>query len=173
MWLGVAALAPALAIAAIEAPELPAGAAGLAYEIPVHGEINGVLARTFERRLEEALAHKPAYVILDMDTWGGELHAAYEIADKVVKVPEEVVTIAFVSEKAISAGAMISLACNRIAMKPNTRLGDCEPITIASGEMETAPEKIKTTLRSDFRNYAERNGYPADLAVAIIVQQTL
>jgi membrane-bound serine protease (ClpP class) len=136
-------------------------------EIPID-EVDGVLARTFDRRLEEALARGPRFVILDMDTWGGELHAAYDIADKVVKVTDDVVMVAYVSEKAISAGAMIALACDVIAMRPGTRLGDCEAITVKDGEILTAPEKIKTTLRQTFRDYAQRNGYPKDLAIGMV-----
>jgi membrane-bound serine protease (ClpP class) len=134
--------------------------------IPIHGEIDGLAARSFGRRLDDALAERPRFVVLDMDTWGGELQAAFDITDRLKSVEAE--TIALVTRKAISAGALISLAARSIAMMPDTRIGDCEPITIADGEMKTAPEKVKSVLRSDFENFARRNGYPVALAVAMV-----
>jgi membrane-bound serine protease (ClpP class) len=134
--------------------------------IPIHGEIDGLAARSFARRLELALAAGPSVVVLDMDTWGGELQAAYDMADRVKRIPVD--SVALVENKAISAGALISLAAGSIAMLPDSRLGDCEPITVADGEMRTAPEKVKTTLRSDFENFALKNGYPPALAVAMV-----
>lgn len=151
-----------------ERPLAPAPERRGAAVIPIHGAVDGVLADTFVRRLEEALKGEPAFIILDMDTWGGELHAAYDIAHAVRKITDEVVSVAYVSEKAISAGALISLSCNAIAMRPGTILGDCEAILVADGEIKTAPEKIKTTLRATFRDFAERAGYPPDLAVAMV-----
>jgi membrane-bound serine protease (ClpP class) len=136
--------------------------------IDLHGEVNGVMAATFKRRLATALEDGADLVVLDVDTWGGELHAAYEITDEILALPDAVQSVAFVSRKAISAGAMISLACNTLAMAPNTRIGDCEPIMATSEGMKTGPEKIKSPLRSDFRNFAKRSGYPEALCEAMV-----
>lgn len=159
---GAAALAEDRKVAPPPGPEGP----GPIAVIPIHGEIDGVMARSFARRLDLALATNPRFVVLDMDTWGGELGAAYDIADRVKRIPVD--TVAFVSEKAISAGALISLAAGSIVMMPDSRLGDCEPITVLDGEMRTAPEKVKTALRSDFENFARKNGYPPLLAIAMV-----
>jgi membrane-bound serine protease (ClpP class) len=134
--------------------------------VPIYGEIHGLAARSFARRLDEALAANPRFIVLDLDTWGGELEAAYEIADRVARLAPE--TVALVRGKAISAGALIALAARGIYMMPETRLGDCEPITVANGMLRTAPEKIVTALRSDFEQYAKRNGYPVDLAIKMV-----
>lgn len=136
--------------------------------IDVHGEVDAVMAATFKRRFDEAIDGGARVVVLDMDTWGGGLHAAYDMADYIIKAPETVTTIAYVSEKAISAGAMISLACNGLAMCKNTRIGDCEAIMVTGDGIQSAPEKIKSPLREDFRNYAKRGGFPEALAIAMV-----
>jgi len=81
--------------------------------------------------------------------------------------------VAYVPNKAISAGALIAVACNEIVMGPTAFLGDCEPIFVSpTGEqqIQTAPEKIQTVLRARFRSYALRNGYPAALSEAMVTK---
>ncbi len=167
------ASASALADARIVSP----GAAAEAREprvvvIPIHGEIDGVLAMTVKRRVDEVLAGgKPEVVVLDMDTWGGELGAAFDMAEQADRLDAAgIPTVAYVSKKAISAGALISLAARRIAMREGTLLGDCEPILVTGEGIETGPEKIQTVLRERFESYAKRNGYPRALARAMVTK---
>ncbi|GIW71484.1 MAG: hypothetical protein KatS3mg102_1026 [Planctomycetota bacterium] len=170
--MAVLLLGAALGTAADTAPPpAPAARPLAAALITVHGEVDEVMAAIFQRQVDQALAGGAELLVLDLDTWGGGLHPAYEMTDTLLHLPPHVRTIAFVSRKAISAGAMLALACNAIAMAPNTRLGDCEPILVAGGEIRTGPEKIISPLRSDFRNFAERNGYPEALAVAMVDKQ--
>jgi membrane-bound serine protease (ClpP class) len=169
----IAALLAAVAIPAARVEsEAPGVASGTVLVIPIHGEIDGVSAITTRRRVDEVLAGpKPDYVILDLDTWGGELHAAFEIAEQVDRLEAAgVKTVAYVSKKAISAGALISLAARRVAMREGTLLGDCEPILMTGEGIETGPEKIQTVLRERFESYARRNGYPLALARAMVTK---
>jgi membrane-bound serine protease (ClpP class) len=78
-------------------------------------------------------------------------------------------TWVYVEQKAISAGALISLACNRMAMGEGTTIGDCAPIMQSSeGGIVMLGEKIQSPLRAKFRNLAERNGYPSLLSQAMV-----
>jgi membrane-bound serine protease (ClpP class) len=129
------------------------------------------MAMSVERRVDQVLAMtpRPRFAIFDLDTWGGEVGAAFDIADRIGKLDQNVTAVAYVSEKAISAGALIAISCDSIAMRPNTRIGDCEPITVGKdGTIETLPEKMVTVIREHFRSYAEQNGYPVALAIAMV-----
>src|SRR5690606_6415667 len=93
---------------------------------------------------------------------------AYEIVDLILGV-KDAGTWVYVEQKAISAGALIALACNRMAMGEGTTIGDCAPITqSAEGGIVMLGEKIQSPLRAKFRNLAERNGYPSLLSQAMV-----
>jgi membrane-bound serine protease (ClpP class) len=142
--------------------------------IPIRGNIDYGLLKSVERRIDEALAAEADLIIFEMDTYGGQLDPAIEIGDRINAVKSEtddhVFTVAYVDKKAISAGALISLSCRQIVMKDSTTLGDCQPIMVSpqTQAMEPAPEKIETMVRAVMRKYAQSNGYPEALCVAMV-----
>ena len=78
--------------------------------------------------------------------------------------------MAYVEKKAISADALISLACQQIIMRRGTTIGDCEAIMISpqSQTMEPAPEKVQTFVRVLMRKYSKANGYPTALCEKMV-----
>src|SRR5204862_5768272 len=77
-------------------------------------------------------------------------------------------TIAFIDNKAYSAGAMIALACDEVIMVPNAVIGDCAPITINhTGDVVGAAKALSPVL-DDFRDSAHRNGYDPILLEAMV-----
>jgi membrane-bound serine protease (ClpP class) len=102
-----------------------------------------------------------------MDTFGGRVDSALEMVDALINV-KNAKTIAFVTNKAISAGALISLACNQLVMKHNTTIGDCAPITYSKEGPKMMGEKFQSPLRAKFRTLAKKNGYPVVLAEAMV-----
>lgn len=146
--------------------------------IPIEGTIDDALATSLERRVEEARASGADCIVFDIDTYGGELFAMDRITGLIYPLPpldeseEGIHTVAYVSDKAISAGVMIAFSCREIFMKRGTRMGDCEPITFGGAEgIQTLPEKIQSPTRAKFRTYAERNGYPIAIAEAMVTKE--
>ncbi len=135
--------------------------------IPVENEIDPGLTTFLKRAIADAELQKPDYIIFKINTFGGRLDAAFEIVELITSV-KSCSTIAYVEQKAISAGALISLACNRIAMGKSTTIGDCAPIIQGQEGIVMAGEKIESPLRAKFRNLAERNSYPILLAQAMV-----
>jgi membrane-bound serine protease (ClpP class) len=70
-----------------------------------------------------------------------------------------------VNRRAISAGALISLATRQIYMRPGSVLGAATPVT---GEGQTAPEKMVSVMRSEFRSLAEARGLDPRIAEAMV-----
>jgi membrane-bound serine protease (ClpP class) len=108
-------------------------------------------------------------VIFRVNTNGGRVDAALEISDRIFASPA--FSIAFIEQKALSAGALISVACNKIAMQRGSTIGDCAPIVMSSKGPEILGEKIQSPLRAKFRVYAKESGYPTSLAEAMVTPE--
>ncbi|MEE8487518.1 MAG: ATP-dependent Clp protease proteolytic subunit, partial [Gemmatimonadota bacterium] len=89
--------------------------------IPVTGTIELGLAPFIARSLREAEELGASAVILDIDTPGGRIDAAWEIIDDIRD--SEVPVYAYVNRRALSAGAMIALAAERLYMRPGSTIG--------------------------------------------------
>jgi len=140
-----------------------------AFVIPVTGAVDHGMAAFIGRALHEAAGHDNALIILDIDTYGGQVDAAFNIVDSITscKAP----TVAFVSSKAISAGALIALSADRMAMRPNTTIGDVAPLVNTNEGPKMLGEKHQSPLRAKFRTLAEKNGYPAILTEAMVTEE--
>jgi len=128
------------------------------------------MAAFIKRALETSPDDPDPLFIIEMDTFGGRVDSALQIVDTLLSVPEGK-TIAFVKTKAISAGALIALACSRLVMKKNTTIGDCAPITYSKEGPKMLGEKFQSPLRAKFRALAKRNGYPETLAESMVTAE--
>src|SRR5262249_10533993 len=89
------------------------------------------------KRFREARQLGADTIILKINTYGGLVTSGLEIS-QFLKQQGDLHVIALIDEKAISAGAMIAIACDEIAMEPGAKLGDCAPIAVSSGgELQT------------------------------------
>ncbi len=140
------------------------------YVVPIAGEVGPGLASFLERAIRDSDNLPQNIYVLEMDTFGGRVDSALQIVDVLINVPKAK-TIAFVKNKAISAGALIALACRELVMRPNTTLGDCAPITYSSEGVQVMGEKFQSPLRAKFRTLARRNGYPPTLAEAMVTEE--
>jgi len=139
--------------------------------VPLSGMIDGGLHDSLERRVVIAKENGSDLIIFEIDTYGGRLEPAFEISEYISNI-KYAKTIAFIPTKAISAGALIAISCNEIYMAPQAELGDCEPIVPSSeGGYKTVGEKIQTVLRTKFRKFAEKNGYPVLLSEAMVTKE--
>ena len=136
----------------------------------VHIELEGTVDKSMvayaQRAIKHALEQKPDHIIFEINSFGGELNAAYDIVDAITEL--KIPTTALVRQKAISAGSLIALACNKLYMLPSTTIGDCAPIIQGSDGPNIVGEKIQSPLRAKFRNLAQRNGYPEFLSESMV-----
>ena len=84
------------------------------YVAPIEGMIDLGLAPFLQRVLREAGEAEAVAVVLEINTFGGRVDAAVLIRDALLnaKVP----TVAFINKRAISAGALIALATEKIVI---------------------------------------------------------
>ncbi len=115
--------------------------------------------------------HKPACIVLELDTPGGEVFAAERISEalKELDTQHNIPVIAYINNWAISAGAMLAYSCRYIVIEKDASMGAAEPVYMGSeGKTESASEKVNSALRSDFANrakYFKRNPFLAEAMV--------
>lgn len=146
------------------------GAAVPVKVLPLSGTVDPGMAAHVRRALAEDSGSSQTLYVIELDTFGGRVDSALTIVDSLLTLPADR-TIAYVKTKAISAGALIALACGRLVMAPNTTIGDCAPITYSSDGPKDLGEKFQSPLRAKFRSLARRNGYPPALAEAMVTKE--
>lgn len=123
-----------------------------------------------KQALEHYKKEKPVFIILRLNTPGGELFAAQKIADalKEMDVQEGVPIVTFIDNWAISAGALIAYSTRYIAVSKDAAMGAAEPLTVQYEKTETASEKVNSALRADFANRARFFGRNPAIAEAMV-----
>lgn len=131
--------------------------------IHIKDEVDLGMVSYVERSVKEAEANH-SVILLHVNTFGGRVDAATQIRDAIInaRVP---MTIAFVDKRAISAGALITLAARKIAMAPGASLGAVTPVDM---EGTKASEKVVSYMRAEMRATAERNNRNPRIAEAMV-----
>jgi membrane-bound serine protease (ClpP class) len=140
----------------------------IVYVAPIEGIIDLGLAPFVQRVLDEAAAAGAAAVVLEINTFGGRVDAAVQIRDALLNSP--VRTVAFVNKRAISAGALISLAAENIVMAGGSTIGAATPVQAGQPGAGAQPvaEKTVSYVRKEFRATAEARKRPPLLAEAMV-----
>jgi membrane-bound serine protease (ClpP class) len=161
MSLGV--LLPTLAPDAA-AQDDPAATGDIVYVVPIQGTIEPGIGAFLERSLDEAADAGATYVVLDINTPGGRLDTVLQMRDMILG--SEVPVVAWVNREAFSAGALITIASERIYMAPAGVFGAATPVLGGTGE--TADAKTVSAVRSTFRATAEETGRDPAIAEAMV-----
>ena len=150
----------------IEKPSLPETVTR-AFVIPVREEISGKTFEALRRKALSARSRGAELIVLDMDTFGGQVIAALNIA-RFIKQLDDIYVVCYARTRSISAGALIAMACDEIVMADVGKFGDCAPI-VMQGELKGVQrEKAESPLRAEFTESAERNGYSLALAQSMV-----
>ncbi len=132
--------------------------------VPIEGTIDLGIAAFLRRALEDH--QDAAAIILDINTLGGRVDAAIQMRDALLET--SVKTVAFVHPRAISAGALISLACDIIAVSPGASIGAATPIQLGEGGAEPVEEKMVSYFRTEMRTTAQAKKRRGDVAEAMV-----
>ena len=129
-----------------------------AYLISVKGTIDLGLSSYIERALKEAEANDAKIIIFEIDTLGGRVDAALQIRDRIIGL--NIPSIAYIKNRAWSAGALISLSAEYLIMDKSASIGAAEP--------RPAEEKIISALRTEFASTASSRGRSEMIASAMV-----
>lgn len=139
----------------------PAMAADNVYRVELKGEICDYMVNYLERAYGEAEADGADALLLELDTYGGYVTAAVEIKQQIMDA--EIPTYCYVNDKAISAGSLVALSCDKIVMKQGGSIGAAEP---RQGS-EKADEKVVSFWTAQLAAAAEEQGRNSELARAM------
>src|SRR5574338_1279024 len=133
------------------------------YVAHIDSEIDLGLAPYITRVISEAEQNNASAIVFKINTFGGRVDAATQIKDAILS--SKVLTIAFINNRAISAGALISLSCNKIAMVQGSSIGASTVVDQAGNKQS---EKYQSYMRSEMRATAEKNGRRTDIAQGMV-----
>lgn len=116
-----------------------------AYVVPIKGEINRATHNYVRDVMNDLNNMDVEAIIFEIDTYGGLVDEAIKIKDIILST--NIPTIAFVNNKAASAGVLITIAGEHIVMSENAVIG--------SAETEPDTEKILSMWRGVLRDTAQ------------------
>jgi len=123
------------------------------YQLDIKQNITPATRRQVKQAFEAADTLKARAFIINMNTYGGTVVDADSIRTMILqsKIPVYV----FIDNNAASAGALISIACDGIYMRPGSSIGAA---TVVNQTGEAMPDKYQSYMRSTMRATAEAHG---------------
>ncbi|MEO5571249.1 MAG: NfeD family protein [Bacteroidia bacterium] len=137
------------------------------YQFSIQTEILPGTARLVSKAVDQAVAQKADYILIHMNTYGGQLDAADTIRTKLLNCP--ITSIVYIDNNAASAGALISIACNKIYMRSGSSIGAA---TVVNEKAEALPDKYQSYMRSIMRATAQKRGRDPKIAEAMVDPRT-
>jgi len=138
------------------------------YKVPIKGTIDLGLPPFIKRVISIAEKDNASAIIFEINTFGGRVDAATQIKDAILgsKVP----TIAFINRRAISAGALISLSCEKIYMTEGGLLGAATAVDMSG---KKGSEKVISFMREEMASTAEKRGRNTEIARGMVDEELM
>ena len=136
------------------------------YRIPIQGTIDLGLPPYISRELAEAEKNRALAVIFDIDTFGGRVDAATQIKDAILD--SDLLTVAFINRRAISAGALISLSCEKIYMTGGASIGAATAVDMSG---KKGSEKVISFMREEMASTAEKRNRSTAIARGMVDEE--
>ena len=123
------------------------------YKIDIKKDINSTTWLYVMNGISEAQKQNSDMIILHINTYGGEVKYADSIRTIILNC--EIPIYAFIDNNAASAGALISIACDKIFMRPGGNIGAATVVNETGAAM---PDKYQAYMRGTMRSTAEAHG---------------
>ncbi len=133
------------------------------YKFDIKEEIAPPVLRTTKNAFKKAKELNSDIILIHMNTYGGLLDAADSIRTKILQ--SEIPVYVFIDNNAASAGALISIACNKIYMSTGANIGAA---TVVDQSGKPVPDKYQSYMRSLMRSTAEATGRDPNIAQAMV-----
>jgi len=138
----------------------------IVYRVPIEGTIDLGLPPFIERSIQEAESNSADAIIFEINTFGGRVDAATQIKDAIMD--SRVKTVAFINKRAISAGALISLSCEKIYMTGGATIGATTAVDMSG---KKGSEKVISYMREEMAATAEKRGRSKDIARGMVDEE--
>lgn len=153
------------------ADSVPAAEASAAktniYVIPIRDQIAEPVLYIVRTGVKDAIAAGAEFVVLDMNTPGGALDVTLEIMEILDRF--EGTTVTYVDNEAVSAGAFISAATDKIYFSPSGVIGAAAPVSSTGEDInETMRQKVVSYLRARIRSISADHPYRGEVISAMV-----
>jgi membrane-bound serine protease (ClpP class) len=128
----------------------------LVYRCNIDKMIAAPLWRLVKKSFDEADSLNADYVLIHMNTYGGQVDIADSMRTLILNYPIPVMV--FIDNQAISAGALIAISADSIYMRPGSSIGAA---TVVNQTGEKMPDKYQSFMRGMMRATAEAHGKKA------------
>ncbi|MDA3879655.1 MAG: nodulation protein NfeD [Prolixibacteraceae bacterium] len=125
----------------------------LIYKFNIKEEIAPSIWRQTKIVFDNARKMNADLIIIHMNTYGGTVVDADSIRTRIINSNIPVWT--FIDNNAASAGALISIACDSVFMRPGANIGAA---TVVNQGGQKAPDKYQSYFRATMRSTAESHG---------------
>lgn len=130
---------------------------GDVYLVPINGEINKATYNFLKETMDNLYKKGAKAIIFEVDTYGGQIDQAEKIKNLIVSSP--IPTIAYVNNKAESAGVLITIAAEKVVISTTGTIGSAETIPNT--------EKVLSMWRSFLRDTAQFRGRDFEIIEAM------
>ncbi len=135
----------------------------IVYKLNIKDDIGPGIWRQTMQAFAEADEVNADYILIHMNTYGGTVIHADSIRTRILNTKTPI--FVFIDNNAASAGALISIACDSIYMRPGANIG---ATTVVNQEGAAMPDKYQSYMRSTMRSTAEATNRNPDIAEAMV-----
>ncbi|MFA5575753.1 MAG: NfeD family protein [Tissierellaceae bacterium] len=125
------------------------------YVVPIRGEINKATYNFLKHNLDKIKDARA--IIFEIDTYGGQIAEAEKVKNLIMSTP--LPTIAYVNNKAESAGVLITISAEKVVVANSATIGSAEPIPNT--------EKILSMWRALLRDTAQYRNRDSEIIEAM------
>ena len=133
------------------------------YTFDIKEEIAPPVWHVTKKSFEAAKAIPADLILIHMNTYGGMLETADSI--RTIILESKIPVWVFIDNNAASAGALISIACDSIYMRPGANIGAA---TVVNQTGEALPDKYQSYMRAMMRSTAETKGRDPRIAEGMV-----
>ena len=157
-------LVPWIAVAGSAAA--PAPGAKVVEVVDIDNEINAGMSHRVASAIDEASKNGATALFVRLDTDGGSIDDAIDISQALAGAG--IPTVAFITGRAWSAGALIAMSCDKIIMEPGSAIGAALPITIGPNGENPVDEKMIAAFRSKMEGLAQAHHRNPQIAAGFV-----
>jgi membrane-bound serine protease (ClpP class) len=133
------------------------------YTFDIKEEIAPPIWHVTKKSFQSAKDTEVDLILIHMNTYGGMLETADSI--RTIILESKIPVWVFIDNNAASAGALISIACDSIYMRPGANIGAA---TVVNQTGEALPDKYQSYMRGMMRATAETKGRDPRIAEGMV-----
>ena len=137
------------------------------YSFKIDEDISPPAERKLKKALKDAENEEVDLILLNLNTFGGMLNVADNMRTLILE--SEIPIWVFIDNNAASAGALISIACDCIYMRPEASIGAA---SVVDQTGEIMPDKYQSYMRSMMRATAQAKNRDPKIAEAMVDPRT-